>query len=356
MINILMLGGRRCGKTTVLASMCNSINQALTGANLRIEPSDENTRRRLSAAQSVIENKLGEFKVPLTRIKMDDSPTAAETRYSFSVFSEGRKPFETLNICDFPGEWITDAAKAQKVRDYIAGCQVIIIAVDTPYMFSNLTDKGFGAYHEEYNKTREITNFFKNSISAQHSSKDGSQLFKDKLILFVPLKCERYYHLTKIKELNTNNRDYMNEIAEAVKKSYGELLDFFKSTPELAASCTVAVTPILSAGGVDFVKFQKDEETGRLVAVYQEPEYLKADECGYSPKFCEQPMVYTLLYIMQRIIRANVNKQHTSAFSTMFGGKNSAVQIAVTVNTLTKRVKRFGDGYCIIQDPTHSIS
>ena len=35
---------------------------------------------------------------------------------------------------------------------------------------------------------------------------------------------------------------------------------FLRSTPELLNSCTLAITPILSAGGIDFVHFRTDSE------------------------------------------------------------------------------------------------
>ena len=35
-VNILMMGGKRCGKTTVLASMCAEINKALAGTSMSL--------------------------------------------------------------------------------------------------------------------------------------------------------------------------------------------------------------------------------------------------------------------------------------------------------------------------------
>ena len=43
-VNILMLGGKRCGKTTVLASMYGEINKALSGTSLRLE-AEMNTQK-----------------------------------------------------------------------------------------------------------------------------------------------------------------------------------------------------------------------------------------------------------------------------------------------------------------------
>ena len=65
-LNILMLGGKRCGKTTVLSSMCSEIERALAGTNLRMIP-DANTVAGLNNARMTIRRKIEEFDQPLLR-------------------------------------------------------------------------------------------------------------------------------------------------------------------------------------------------------------------------------------------------------------------------------------------------
>ena len=50
-VNILMLGGKRWGKTTVLASMYGEINKALSGTSLKLEV-EEQTQRELEKARA----------------------------------------------------------------------------------------------------------------------------------------------------------------------------------------------------------------------------------------------------------------------------------------------------------------
>ena len=35
-----------------------------------------------------------------------------------------------------------------------------------------------------------------------------------------------------------------------------------------------------------------------MVSYYQAPEYVSEHEMGYAPKFCEQPMIYVLTYLL----------------------------------------------------------
>ena len=51
-VNILMMGGKRCGKTTVLASMCAEINKALAGTSMSLDSDNEQTRVDLEKAKS----------------------------------------------------------------------------------------------------------------------------------------------------------------------------------------------------------------------------------------------------------------------------------------------------------------
>lgn len=346
-VNILMLGGKRCGKTTVLSSMCNEINKALSGTSLNLTVMNAQTQQDLDRARSNIQQKLDIFKTPLTRIEMDDNPTSAQKTYSFKLTIGGKGSGIPFQLHDIPGEWLTDSHQ-QEVRDLIQTCQVIIIAIDTPYLFAKMTDKGYGIYHEEYNKPLEIANFFKNSLSVGD--------VKDRMILFVPIKCERYYHLTHTPQLNVFKRDYMQELVGAISCGYRDLLLYLRSTAELINNCTMVITPILSAGGIDFVNFRKDAETGKMVSLYQEPEFLPEYDKGYKPRFCEQPMVYALTYILAQTMDNLKGQNSLFQFgNSLFRGLNQQ-QMAAALETMRKKLKRNSaicaeDGYYIIQNP-----
>ncbi|MBQ4528729.1 MAG: hypothetical protein II998_11740 [Clostridia bacterium] len=342
-INILMIGGKRCGKTTVLASMCNEIGKALAGTGMQLMVKNEQTHNDLQRAISNIKQKIELFNKPLTRVEVDDNPTSAQKTYSFALrLNDGGKevPFQ---ITDIPGEWLTDTHQAQ-VKNLVHASQVIMIAIDTPYLFAKMmTDKGYGIYHEEYNKPMEIANFFKNSLSTED--------LMGRLILFVPIKCERYYHLTHTPELNAFGRDYMLELVNAIGDGYRELLHYLKSTPQLVTSCTMAITPILSAGGIDFVHFKTDAATGKVISLYQEAEFMKDYDKGYSPKFCEQPMIYALTYIMARSLQ---NTPTASGIKGLYQSVNPK-ELSYAYEVLRKKIKKgtgtySEDGFLVLQD------
>lgn len=350
-IKVLMLGGKRCGKTTVLSSMFSSINMALAGTDLTIDV-DSETSAALNRAKSVIINKMKEFEQPLTSCEVDENPSDAARSYSFSLKRESNGKAKgsgiPFRIYDIPGEWLTDE-NVEKVKGLIKDCQVIIIAIDTPYLFAKMTDKGYGQYHEQANKSVEITNFFKDTLSAED--------LRDRMILFVPIKCERYYHLDRSAHLRQFGRRYMGEVTKAVYEGYKDLIYYLRSCDELVNRCTIAITPILSAGGIDFISFRYDEEAGKMVSYYQAPEFVRESERGYCPKFCEQPMIYILAYLLVQAIEAQSSSKSPFLFGkTLLTGMNQQ-QMESALRTIKLKMKRNSgisieeDGYFFIQNP-----
>lgn len=351
MINVLMLGGKRCGKTTVLSSMYGAIDAALAGTGLSIS-ADSATEAELNKARASIIAHMKKFETPLTSCEVDDNPTSAERSYTFhlrrEVNGKGRGGGIPFCIHDIPGEWLENQG-AEQVKALVSNCQVIIIAIDTPYLFAKMTDKGYGQYHEQYNKPLEITNFFKNTLSEQG--------LRDRMILFVPIKCERYYHLDRYAHLGEFGRKYMREVTQAVGAGYRDLILYLRSSETLANNCTIAVTPILSAGGIDFINFRQDSETGKMVSYYQAPEFLPDAEVGYHPKFCEQPMVYMLTHLLSQICDGQQRTNPLFQFGGALVRGMNLSQMQAIIGTLQEKMKRNtgivaqDDGYLFIQNP-----
>ncbi len=346
-IRVLMLGGKRCGKTTVLSSMCGAINTALAGTDLSISV-DPATRAELDKARVSIIEHMKRFEQPLTSCEVDDNPTSAERSYSFRLRRGNKGNGIPFRIHDIPGEWLVNE-NAEHVKSLIQECQVILIAIDTPYLMAKMTDKKYGQYHEKYNKSVEITNFFKNVLSAED--------LKDRMILFVPIKCERYYHLDRSKHLAKYGRHYMKRVTDAVGAGYRDLIMYLKSTDALIDHCTIAVTPILSAGGIDFISFREDEETGKMISYYQAPEFLPEAEMGYRPKFCEQPMIYMLTYLLVQAYDSQQKSNPLFQFGNALNIGMNLSQMESAIETLKKKMKRNtglmaqDDGYLFIQNP-----
>ena len=89
-----------------------------------------------------------------------------------------------ISIKDFPGEYLD--SKPEEVSNFIEESHIVMIAVDTPYLMEEN-----GKYNEEKNEVKHVISFFTNHAKS----------LKNKFILIVPLKCERYFHDGIIEEV-----------------------------------------------------------------------------------------------------------------------------------------------------------
>ena len=188
--------------------------------------------------------------------------TSTETTFTFEMGRVGRSKTVDIEIKDFPGEYLI--SNPSKVSDYVKESDVIMIAIDSPYL---MEENGF--FNEVRNETNKVINYFESNTSA----------IKDKMVLLVPLKCERYFHDHRIEELN-----------QKVKKTYSQLIDFSKSS-----NMTVVITPIQTLGSVEFDHFE-DNPTGVGTTKISHFRYY-GNKPKFMPMFCVQPLYYVLTYV-----------------------------------------------------------
>ena len=139
-INILMLEEDGAENHRAFRHVPGKIGKILAGTGMGLDVADNKTRAELGRAAQIIEENIKKFSVPLTRIEINDNPTGARRSYAFSLSVEkgGHIPF---HIHDIPGEWLTDPQQEGNLRGLIRQCQVILIAIDTPYLFAKTTER-----------------------------------------------------------------------------------------------------------------------------------------------------------------------------------------------------------------------
>lgn len=262
-IKATMLGPRAVGKTSIMASIFSDARDQIAGTSLYFRPNGEtgttlvNKKRQL---MDVIEKKKS----------CDDKPNTGAIEASNAVapfeFEMGilrREKSVNIVITDYPGEYL--ATQPNVVSDFISESHIVMVAIDTPY----LMEEG-GRYNEEKNEVNNVISFF-----TRHS-----EAIRNKMILFVPLKCELYFHQNRI-----------DEVASAVKQVYADLIAFCEKN-----NIACAVTPIQTLGGVEFDKFI--ENTNPLSTLKKLSTYkFYGDNPKYAPMFCVQPLYYLLTYV-----------------------------------------------------------
>lgn len=254
-LRICMLGPRAVGKTTVLTSVFADTQDDLAGTGLFF--------RYKAGSESA---KLGNYKqllqLCIEKGKSNELPATGDiSQFDFEVGYSSQVKTNVL-VKDYPGEFVTDESKQHFVTEFLTESHVILIAIDTPYLMEDE-----GKYNSEKNKPEIVTSFIKNNPES----------FANKLILLVPLKCERYAHDRRIEE-----------VTQQVKAVYSELITFCKEN-----NIASVVAPIHTLGGIEFDTMRTNE----LAGISTIPQYrMYAKDPNYKPRFCVQPMYYLMLY------------------------------------------------------------
>lgn len=335
-----MIGGRRCGKTSVLAVMTKLFDKEFGKSNLTIKP----TSNTVTLNNKYIEmEELYAQKGKQQRFTPDDSPTISKNEYKIDI-SLKSKPNGKINFSfiDIPGEFFEKDEKSNEITELVSQSSVIIVAVDTPYLMEEAPTKdgsSVGQYNERRNRSRDICNFLKN-LDLEKSAK---------MVIFVPLKAERYLHNGTMKLVN-----------QRVHTAYQSFFEHINND-NLRDKCTAVIAPIFTFGTVEFTRFERNG-ADIIMDDYKTPKYPLyqfTDKARFSPepKYCEQPLLYVLLYIL-KCAEMSKRKKYDNMVSRLFAvigeclfQMPSAEDFLKETANIQKSVKISGDGYEIITDP-----
>lgn len=262
-IKATMLGPRAVGKTSIMASIFSDSRKEVAGTRLCFIP-QESCASVLSLKKAKLQD------IIIKRKEFADKPdtgaieaSSTVTSFDFDMGLKDRLKSISISIKDFPGEYLD--SKPEEVSEFIEESHIVMIAIDTPYLMEEE-----GRYNEEKNEVDHVISFFKNHTKS----------LKNKFILLVPLKCERYFHDGKI-----------DEVSSKVEDIYSDLIEFCKEN-----NIACAVTPIQTLGGVEFDRFINNKNTlSTLTKLSSYRFYGTPPE--YQPVFCVQPLYYLLTYV-----------------------------------------------------------
>ena len=257
-LKVTMMGPRGSGKTTILTSVFSNSVEDFAPTRLYLRGKAD------TPGVSTLVLRKAELTDVFAR-KGDMAGITASSKedvINFEIGIKGQDPVVNIDIKDFPGEYL--ANRNADVNRYVEESDIIMIAIDTPYLI-----EGDDSLNEEMNKFRLVTDYFIGNPG----------VVKNKMVLLVPLKCEKYFLEHKIED-----------VTDQVKSKYADLLRFFRSN-----NIACAITPIQTLGGVIFDHF---ENNPRGVGVSKIAKYrFVGDNPTYRPMFCVQPLYYLLTYV-----------------------------------------------------------
>lgn len=290
-MKVTMLGSRGVGKTSVLTSMYNNMNTAINDTQLHIV-ADQGTDNILKEKTEALKKMffIGNDINDAVQSGIAGDSTVSVFSFDFGLNTE--KVNIGLELRDYPGEFIKK--EPETVKSYIEESNAVIIAIDTPHMM-----ECGGCYHAGKNFPARITDLFKETLNADSG---------EKLILFVPLKCERYYYEGRIEE-----------VTEQVKNTYAPLISFLRDRQNkngLEGKFACVITPILTVGQIVFSGFEVDS-SGSVqevildnLPVPQKANYkYKVAGAVYTPSYCEQPLYYLLSFVSKQYLKVKDQKE-----------------------------------------------
>lgn len=279
-MRVCMLGARGVGKTSVITSLYNSQKDAVSGTNLFLLANDT-TQIILNSKKNQLESMFHGLHAEGELVTESGIPgDSSESLFCFTYGMNSERINIDLEIRDYPGEYLRK--EPDTVAAYIRETDAVIIAIDAPCMMEEE-----GRYHTGKNRPELVMDFLTEHLSSE----------SEKLVLFVPLKCEKYYH-----------EDRINEVTERIRSEYAPLLSHLKGQRNDATgkkNVCCAITPIQTLGGVLFDSFEREPDgtVGEIMTQDGLPLPRKinyryaATNASYAPKYCEQPLYFLLAFV-----------------------------------------------------------
>lgn len=263
------LGPSGAGKTTMLACMQKKFDELLSGSII----ADTGTFKTLNNAYEKLEE---EANGPAFEFGIGIENTENLREYSFTI--KGKNANVPLRFFDFPGGWM-DSVKSQpenfeRVIDIVKRSRVVIVAVNTTYLM-----EANGRYRKEA-RIDDIEYVIKNSMLDTEGSK---------LILIVPIKCEKY----------TRNEKETARLFAQLEKAFATTMNLI-SNPSYKERLAIAAIPIHTVGNAQFSRFEPQDE-GRLPREI----YFKNRSVGFRPKDADQPLRYAMSFLLNEFARDN---------------------------------------------------
>lgn len=244
-LRVLMLGGRRCGKTSALASMFESIISGIANKYLTIADFTTLETKGIETQDS-LSGKTAELKSLLSNVNaatflVDQNPSKYWWDYRLKIKIPGTNREMFINFRDVPGEFCRQGNEHEnEVKEYVKQCDVFLVTIDTPYLMESANPENSlcnDGINDTVNRIPDIQQYL--TCINDNDGQDG------KMVIFCPVKCEKWYNEGRIDEVN-----------ERLLKVYHTCITNLKAYKKM----DISIIPILTAGNIEFVE-QKEAFT-----------------------------------------------------------------------------------------------
>ena len=246
-LKVLMMGGRRCGKTSALASLFDQMINGATNQFLTVSDRTDNSQNKDGESIDTLHNKKYELlhlfqNLSNNKFVVDSGLTKHFWDYKLKVQIPGTSRSMYIDFRDIPGEYCEPTStQFTQIEDYVRTCDVYVIVIDTPYLMSNNIAVREAACLSD-GIHRLLTNVDLNSNEL-------------KQVIFVPIKCEYWM-----------KNDKINEVNDKIRKVYSASIKHLQASKKTEMS----IIPIQTAGDIIFTELTQsynvvNTDTGKIV-------------------------------------------------------------------------------------------
>jgi hypothetical protein len=292
---IAMLGSRGVGKTSMIAAMKNEFDRISGVPGLQLIPNGQTARDlnlKLIQLKALV-NGPGRGYVDLSQ---SVPPNFDHVQYQLELYHVPSRASMDIVFHDYPGEWLTDPQKIAEVDDMLSRAAIILVALDAPALME-LNDYE----HEQVNHPADISDALARAL--RNDNADVSE----RLVLFVPMRGEKWLQ----------NREDI--------KMFDRFRDRFqaalKGLQDYEDRISVLFCPIQTLGSVQFVFFDRTDTAHGL-----SPRFQKTSD-DYRPKDCDQPLRYSLLYMLRKMNRDAARRRVLA--SSVLDNRSSGQRLSV---------------------------
>lgn len=233
-LKVLMMGGRRCGKTSALASLFDQMINGATNNYLTVADDTKPNQKNDDGTEKgekieTLNNKKLELQHFIgiannNTFLVDAGPTREYWDYLLRVQIPGTSKSTHLRFRDANGEFFESGGlHHDETMRFVQDCDVFVVVVDTPYMMA-------GKDYE--NEAANVVNSLHTFLTVVDTSKS-----KGKQVIFVPIKCEKWLQEGKV-----------DEVVAKVEKTFDATIKHLVATKKTE----ISIIPIQTAGDILF--------------------------------------------------------------------------------------------------------
>lgn len=232
-LKVLILGGRQCGKTSLLASIFDSMMRGKTNEFLiacdktSIEDQDIERQHSLSGKRLSLEYFINKGNNSTFCVKY--APDNCYWNYILELRIPGTSKRMDVEFLDLPGSFLEGGSyHLPYIASLVNKFDVFVVVVDTPYLMGNK------AVAEAANAIDAI-----HALLMQIDSQDTRTA---KQILFVPVKCEKW-----IKD------GIIDDVTQKTEEIYSATISYFR----VSSNNEVSIIPAETAGDIIFSELKE---------------------------------------------------------------------------------------------------